>query len=295
MRVTETAVANEYLSAVNLTREQIVKLQSQLATGKRVLAMSDDPEAGSVILRLRAALDENAQYQKNVAAGQSMMEETSSALDGLSNLLNQAKETLTQAGNGSQTESYPLFADQLDQIIGEAVDLANTKFNGKYIFGGTNTLDVPYTLASDHSAVTKNPNGVSGAITYAVGNGVAQQANIDGDSVFQGTTVFDTLIRIKNSLQAGTAPSPTDVDAVTSMIDNVNACASKAGVILQSFDIFSSRLADENTQLMSLQSDQQDTDVAEATLKLKTDETMLDAALNTGAQILPMSLLDFLK
>ena len=38
-----------------------------------------------------------------------------------------------------------------------------------------------------------------------------------------------------------------------------------------------------------------DTDVAEATLTLKNREIMLDAALNTGAQILPKSLLDFLK
>jgi hypothetical protein len=47
--------------------------------------------------------------------------------------------------------------------------------------------------------------------------------------------------------------------------------------------------------LESLLSVDQDTDFAEASLLLKKEELMLDAALSTGARLIPKTLMDFLR
>jgi flagellar hook-associated protein 3 FlgL len=201
---------------------------------------------------------------------------------------------VTEAVNGTRESSYPVMADHIDELLTQVVNIANTRYNGRYVFGGTNTLDMPFTLAADRSTVTSNPDGIGGSIEFDVGEGISQLVNIDGQSAFLGTQIFDRIIQIRNTLRAGTAPSAVDVDAITSMIDAVSSAGGKAGSILQNLDTLSSQLNDQNTQLQSLLSVRQDTDVAEATLNLKQAELMLQAALNTGSQILPKTLLDYL-
>jgi flagellar hook-associated protein 3 FlgL len=205
------------------------------------------------------------------------------------------KTVVTRAASGAQQDSWATYSDELDQYLNELVDTANTQYNGKYIFGGTQTLTKPYTLAADHSAVTANPAGISGDINYAVGEGMTQKVNIDGQTAFNGTQMFDAIIRMRDALKAGNPVSTADADAVTAMIDRVSGANSTAGAILQNLDVVNTHLSQQNIQLTSLLSLEQDTDVAEATLHFKHDETVLEAALATGAQIIPKSLVDFLK
>lgn len=295
MRVTENIIASALLLNVNNNREQITKLQSQLASGKRVLKPSDDPQATDSILRLQTVLNKNEQYLKNVADSQAVMEESSAALDGFASVMQDVRDELVRASNGSRQDSLKIHADRLDQLLTQAVEIANTKFNGKYIFGGTNTLQAPFALAADHSAVTANPNGITGTIAYDVAEGSTQTVNIDGQEAFKGTQFFDTIIQLRDKLASGQFPAVGDVESVNAIVEHVLGKSSKAGSILQGLDAMHMHLEEQQNQLRSLLSIEQDTDVAQATLQLKHNELMLDAALNTGARILPKSLLDFLR
>lgn len=295
MRITENNIVSSLLLNINSSREQITKLQSQLASGKRVLKPSDDPQATDSILRLQAVIDKNEQYLKNVADGQAVLEETSTVLDGFLSIMQDVKNELITASNGSRQEALPVQANRLDQLLTQAVEIANTKFNGKYIFAGTNTLEAPFVLAADHSTVTANPNGITGSINYDVAEGSAQTVNMDGQEAFQGVQFFTTVIQLRDKLASGQFPAVGDVESVGAIIDHVLGKASKAGSISQGMDAMQIHLDEQQTQLRALLSIDQDADVAQAALQLKQNELMLDAALNTGARILPKSLLDFLR
>lgn len=294
MRVTENNIASSLLLNINRSREQITKLQSQLASGKRVLKPSDDPQATDSILRLQAAIDRNEQYLKNVVDGQAVLAETSAALNGFVSIMQDVKNELITASNGSRREALPIQANRLDQLLTQAVEIANTKFNGKYIFAGTNTLEAPFVLAPDHSAVTANPNGITGVINYDVAEGSSQPVNMDGQEAFQGAQFFTTVIQLRDKLAAGQFPAAGDVESIGAIIDHVLGKASKTGSVSQGMDALQLHLDEQQTQLRILLSIDQDADVAQAALQLKQNEIMLDAALNTGARILPKSLLDFL-
>ncbi|MBI3585714.1 MAG: flagellar hook-associated protein FlgL [Ignavibacteriales bacterium] len=295
MRVTENNIVSSLLLNINSSREQITKLQSQLASGKRVLKPSDDPQAADSILRLQAVIDRNEQYLKNVADGQAVLAETSTVLDGFMSIMQDVKSELINASNGSRQEALPVQANRLDQLLTQAVEIANTKFNGKYIFAGTNTLEAPFVLAADHSTVTANPNGITGSINYDVAEGSTQTVNMDGQEAFQGAQFFTTVIQLRDKLASSQFPAIGDVESVTAIIDYVLGKASKAGSISQGMDAMQIHLDEQQTQLRGLLSIDQDADVAQAALQLKQNELMLDAALNTGARILPKSLLDFLR
>lgn len=288
-------ISASLLANINSNREQITRLQSQLASGKRVMKPSDDPQATDSILRLQAALDRNEQYLKNISDGYAMMEETSLALNNFADLLSDIRTELVHASNGTRQDSLQIHANRIDQLLSQLVEIANTKFNGKYIFAGTRTLEAPFMLASDRTAVSANPNGITGTIQYAVADGSLQNVNLDGQEAFQGTQFFQTVIQLRDNLASGQFPAPGDVESVTAMIEHVLGMASKAGSILQSLEASQLHLEEQQNQLRSLMSIDQDTDVPETILKLKNKEVLLDAALNTGARILPKSLLDFLR
>lgn len=295
MRVTENTFTQNFLLNVNRSRVRMSKLQDQLSTGKRVVNPSDDPEAAHRILRLKKSIEQNAQYTANVGNGFAMMTATEHALNKFGDLMVEAKEILSKARSGSRTPDLETFADQIDQLLTDAVQTANTKFNGKYLFGGTQTTDAPFILAADRSAVTINPNGITGDIQVFVNDGTLQTINIDGQQAFQGVTIFTTLIQIRDAMRAGNVPTDTQFDTVSAQLDHVAAQGGRAGLILQALQMDEEFLLERSNHLESLLSVDQDTDFAEASLLLKKEELMLDAALGTGARLIPKTLMDFLR
>jgi flagellar hook-associated protein 3 FlgL len=295
MRVTENVISYNYLDNVNQAREHIVQLQGQMASGKRVQKPSDDPRASNAIMRLQQSILLNDQYSKNVEDGISMADATSAALDSFGQLYQDMKVTIVQATNGGNSTAMATFAQNIDDLLSQAIDVANSKFNGKYLFGGTQTLDPPYTLSADRETVTKNPNGINGVISYPVSDGLNQQVNIPGEVVFQGTGIIDLMIQVRDSLRNGQVPTSAQSDAVNAAYEQILLQASKAGSFVSSLETVSSSLQEQNTRLQQFLSTEQDADLAESIMKLKQQEAALDAAIQTGAQILPKTLLDFLR
>ncbi|MCX7984368.1 MAG: flagellar hook-associated protein FlgL [Bacteroidetes bacterium] len=295
MRITESNMASRYMDSINKTRERLVNLQSQTATGKRVLKVSDDPQGTALILRLKSILTANEQYISNTQEAQSFMEVTSNTLDQIADVLTLLKEVITRAMNGSLTETYDTFALQVDEFLDEVVHLSNTQFNGRYIFSGTNILEQPFTLAADRSAVTINPNGITGTIEVPIAEGLKQNINIDGQEAFRGTGLFDLFIKLRTALQAGHSPTKADIDEIDSMLDHILTQSSKAGLIAQQLTHHVSYLEGQTISLQSLLSMVQDTDIAESITQLQQNELMLQAALSITARILPKTLLDYLR
>lgn len=295
MRITENTFTQNFLLNVNNARLRMSRLQNQLTTGSKVGTVSDDPEAASRILRLQNSIARNEKYKENVRDGVALLTATAGSLDRFGDLLVEAKEILSRARNGARQPDLETFANQIDQLITDLVHAANAQFNGKYIFGGTETTSPPFILAPDRSGVSVNPNGIRGEISILIGEGELQAINIDGETAFQGTQIFDTLIQIRDAMRNGNPPTAAQIDAVNAHLNHVSAQGGRAGLMLTSLEMADRLLDDRGVQLAALLSADADTDYAEATMLLKKEELMLDAALSTGAKLLPKSLLDFLR
>ena len=291
-------MAANFLFNINSAKERINDLQSQLASGKKVQKPSDNPAATSDILRLTTALDRNQQFQKNVSDGEGALDATANSLDGVAGVLQEVQSILVSVNNGTAGDTLPAQGDRIDELMNEAIGLANTQFNGKYLFSGTATTTQPFSIAANPTpppsqTVTYAGNGAP--ITYMIGEGITQQVNIDGQTAFQGTAIFNELIQIRDTLRAGGTPTAADSNAIAGMLNNVLLANSKAGSMMQILDNTGSNLTEQYNQLLSLRSGQQDTDVAGATLQLTQNQTMLSAALSVAAKVLPQSLVNFLS
>ena len=295
MRVTEGSIAQNYLYTVGKTRERIVKLQTQLASGVKVSKSSDDPQATDTILRLTESKNLREKYKNNASEGQGFADTTAVTLGQFADVLASLKDIVVRGSTADNPSDMATYGASVDQLLSEAVDIANTRFNGKFIFGGTQTMDAPYKLSAGRSAVEKNPKGIDGVIEYQVGENISNQINISGEQGLQGTQIFDIMIQLRDSFNNGTFQSAAFLPQVENALNHVLDQASYAGSFSEHFQAVTDNLDEQENQLTQYLSLVQDTDVAEATMKLKNEETMLDAALNTGARVIPKSLMDFLQ
>jgi flagellar hook-associated protein 3 FlgL len=294
MRVTEMNMVTSFLNSVQSSRAKIDKLNLQISSQKVINTMSDDPTGGAAVLRLNNKIVQNEQYQSNITLASSMMSTTASTLNSVADVLINIKESLTNASGATKPEDLAPFASDVKQMFQELVNDANTSFNGKYIFGGTQTKVQPYTYDEATGTLTMNPNGVSGTIGLDVAPLIQEPTNISGQEAFNGKATFDAVLNISKALNAGTQPSAADVQALSDATDLLMTVSVKAGTTLNRLDTFQTQLESQNTSLQAIRSKTQDTDVASAIVELQHQQMILDTSLKIGAQVIPKTLVDFL-
>jgi flagellar hook-associated protein 3 FlgL len=185
MRISDNSIVADFLTSLNHSRERIDRLNRQLSTQQRILRVSDDPNGAGAILRLNSDMQRVASYKEAVSGGTSSLKATVDSLDRVAGLLQQVKGVLTGATGSADPSLLNTFADQVDQFLDLGLEIANTQFDRKYIFGGTNTTAPPYVRTGTPAQVVYQ--GDAGTISYQVGDGVSQVVNVNGLAAFGST------------------------------------------------------------------------------------------------------------
>lgn len=113
-------------------------------------------------------------------------------------------------------------------------------------------------------------------------------------SANQKTDIFNTLMAIKNNLKAGIMPTDEQFQAVSDFNSRILDNISKTGNMTNQLSNAKSLLSSNQTQLTSLIANEQNVDVAKATLDLQNQNTMLQMAYQIAASTLTKSLLSYL-
>ena len=130
----------------NLTRTNtsLLNLQSQLATGVRVVRPSLDPVASATIGSLDFALERRTQHLRNLQQADSMLLTVDQSLGDINDLILEAKGIgLSQIGVGSDPETRANQAQIIDSILQSLVDITNRDQSGIHFFGGEATSQEP--------------------------------------------------------------------------------------------------------------------------------------------------------
>ena len=184
MRITDNAIVADFLANLNKSKDRINRLNIQLATQKKLQKVSDDPIAANTLLRLNVDLSRLDSYKANVVDGNSTLKMTASSLGKVSDILQDVKGLL--AGSGSADPSLlAQLSDQMDQFLNMSMDVANTQFDRKYIFGGTGTMAPPFVSSGVPQTVTYKGNADS--IRFQVGDGMSSVVNVSGAAAFTST------------------------------------------------------------------------------------------------------------
>ncbi len=127
------------------TQVSLMDVQSQLATGKRLSQVSDDPGSAAIILQLRKVLADRQSYASNLQGITSNLGQVDTTLGNLTDVLRQAQQ-IASANVGSivsaneRTAAASVVSSLYDQIF----SFANTQFQGSFLFGGDRNTTAPY-------------------------------------------------------------------------------------------------------------------------------------------------------
>lgn len=144
MRVTNKMMHNQFISNLNRNLRDLLKLQEQISSGKKVNKPSDDPVAASRIVAYKDQLSGIEDYKNAIDTAKNSLTSIDTALSSLGNALIRARELGTEGASGSMgADARASIASELDELIKSAVDIGNTKVGDRYIFAGYRSGDPP--------------------------------------------------------------------------------------------------------------------------------------------------------
>ena len=202
MRITNKMISKSMLSTISSNRELAAKISLDIATTKRLRKPSDDPAGIVQVDRYKVLISQNEQFTKNLTHIRGFNNNSQSALDRVTEDLETARELELQgASETNSPEARQALARNVDHIINNLVDLGNSKYTGKFIFGGTQTSQTePFARTGDSVAYNGNEKSINGQ----VGFDTQVSYNKTGQEVFGpggNPDIFAELIALKQGLR----------------------------------------------------------------------------------------------
>ena len=297
MRVSNRQMVNIVKSDLFRNAAQLLKAEEKVATRKLINRPSDDPIGMGKVLDYRKTISTIDQYNNNIVGAKSRTEFTDTLLENLHDLLGQAKQIVAEHSNETDPELRQGAAQQVEGIYDQVLAIANTKYDGNYLFAGHQTDTQPFTDVGGY-------NGDSGTINIIVGEGAQVRINLTGNDVFtgaavaSGTNVFADLTALKAALET----DPFDVSAVSSLADNlakgvnqVEGAAVRQSITYKRLETTETHWDKFKNSIVDMLSKIEDADLATAIVELQAQETAYEASLATAAKMFnKRSLIDFL-
>lgn len=303
MRVTNAMQNLQLLNNLRQTHAAILKWQDKLATGQRIQRPGDDPVGINYQMRYDTELRRSEEYLENARTGLGMLKTMDTLMQQANDVLKRVKVLVQQAANGTvPPDARQHIAAEVRQLYEQMVAIANSNYAGRYLFNGQKTDRPPYSLAT--AATDKTDKGV---YYLNVSPSVAVPVSITGELIFgpaqdpanpqaEPENVFVLLKNIETHLMNNDQTELlNDMNRIDAASDRIAVAWAEIGARTNRFELVEKRILDEQQSLKELRSSVADVDMADAITTLKLHENVLQAALATGARIMQVSLVDFLK
>lgn len=149
-RISTMYVRQRMITQVQYDQLGMFDLQTQMSTGHRFEAPSQDPVAAQRVVSLQSLLARKDQIKTNLSTSQSYLSSTDSALGNINSLLTDARATaLGVIGTTATDQQRNAAAQQIGQTLSQVINTGNQQFRGRYLFAGSETQVAPFQATSD--------------------------------------------------------------------------------------------------------------------------------------------------
>lgn len=277
------------VSAVNQTTANEQTYTNEISTGVSLTSISDNPIAAAQDYLLRSQISVNDSFVQSATTLESQMQVTDTALSSVVTQMTSAISLATEGNNGTMNSSNVIsIANQLSGIRDQVLSLANSSYQGQYLFGGSKTQAAPFSLGAGTPPVV-NYSGDSNVMYTTTPSGQKIQTNLPGNQVFgSGTTgVIAALNNIINDFSSGTpsASSVADATSLTTALQNVSQQRVVLDNGLSRLQSTSTYAQSETTQLQAAQNAVIQADPTQVSTQLSQTETQHTALIDMIASL----------
>jgi flagellar hook-associated protein 3 FlgL len=291
MRVDPNYVTN-LVSSLDQSQATEQQLTAELSSGVSITSLSQNPVASgeNVLLLNQIQQDDSFTQSSSLVTGQ--LQVADSTLGSVVTQLTQAISLATSANNGTMnTSDVKSIGNQLSGILDEVQSLANTDYQGQYIFAGGQTSTTPFTTSTASSPATTAYNGDEDINYLETPNGQKIQLNVPGDKVFLGNgtnSVFGALNSLIADYSSGTVTANqavSDTEALSTALGYVSQQRVTIDNSITQLGAASDAVTSEQTQLTAAQTNLMQADVAQVSTQLSLSETQQTALEDVIAQL----------
>jgi flagellar hook-associated protein 3 FlgL len=330
MRITTSMMSNKYIKNLNKSAYEMNYLSEKVETGRKFVKGSEDPVSAIKAYKLRREYRTTEIYDTNIRDVESFLTAAETNLTEISNNMESVYTSYLKGINGTMNdEDREIIAKQLENLQRSILTSLNAKFEDRYVFGGTNKEEIPFTLDMNGNLLFKGLDVNDPANKEALDKLANETINIDlglgmtfnGDGELNTDTVFDmSMSGIKFMGYGGTDDNPENlynligkikdelrnpdfsIDKISPYIDRfeeqkkqVLVHITDIGAKTNYLDFLKTRNEDNlfnlNKKLLEVEFE----DPAEAIVNFKMQEYSYNAALSMGNRILQNSFIDFMK
>lgn len=304
MRIAGTSYTDSLVSQLNFLTTQQFQLQGQISTGQRVQKPEDDPAGMAQALSLQADNSSTTQYAQNISRLQTTANTAYNALQQIKTISDRAGEIATLADGTKTPAELQAYATEVNQMIQQAVQLANQKDGNDYIFSGTKSEAPPFSATTD-------ANGIVTAVTYQGNTNVSQAEIAQNTTISAGTPgenttgsgprglladsrygadFFNHLIALQKDLTSGntTAIAKVDQPSLTKDEDNLIYHITNNGVIQSRLDAAATTASNIQSALQQSLTKVAGVDMTKAITQLSQAQSTYQAALQSSSVLLQL-------
>jgi flagellar hook-associated protein 3 FlgL len=181
--------------------------------------------------------------------------------------------------------------NQISGILDEVTSLANTSYQGQYIFAGGQTSTAPFTTSAATSPAVTSYNGDQDVNYLESPNGQKIQLNVPGSQIFLGSnanSVFGTLNALIADYSSGTVNTSQAVNDTTALDTALNYVSQQRVTIdnsMTQISASSGAATNVQTQLTTAQTNLMQADIPAISTQLSLTETQQSALISVIAQL----------
>jgi len=185
MRVSSNLIHMQGLENILRQQSELLRVQEEASTGKRVLLPSDDPSAASRLIDIDESLSQIKQYDENINYATQRLNSEETGLKSSLLVLQRVRELSIQAANTATNdlENQQVIASEIQERLNELYDYANTRDeNGDYVFSGFQSKTQAF---STDGVGNYTFNGDQGQLSMRIGSSRNVVAGDSGADIFQ--------------------------------------------------------------------------------------------------------------
>ena len=285
----------DLLAALESLQQQQNTATLELASGSSINQPSDNPAGAAELVRVTDQSSQVDSFQLSLSSISGQYSTADAALDNVVTELQRAISLGTEGANGtlSQTDRFNV-ANEVVGIQSQLLSLANTSYQGQYLFAGT-AITQPFVLDPSQASGVRY-TGNTGTNSVSIGNGYQIQTNLPGSQVFNGpgADVFQAINDLINGLRSGTGIDT----AVTELGTVVNYVSGQQVFYGNALDQTQSQQNYLNTESLGLKQQQNTVgaaDLAQVASQIANDEIATNATLAAISKMPQTSLFDYLR
>jgi flagellar hook-associated protein 3 FlgL len=280
------------VGSLDQTQSSEQQLSAELSSGVSITSISQNPVGAgeNVLLLNQIQQDDSFTSSSDMVTGQ--LQVADSALGSVVSELTQAISLATSANNGTLNASdVKSVGQQISGILGEVESLANTSYQGQYIFAGGQTSTAPFSTSTTTTPAATSYSGDGDVNSLELPNGQKIQLNVPGDQIFLGSgtnSVFGALNALVADYSSGTVNTDqavSDTEALSTALNYVSQQRVTIDNSITQLNAASSAITNEQTQLTTAQTNLMQADLPTVSTQMSLAQTQQTALEDVIAQM----------